>query len=75
MITVKKNYTARKFPVERRLITDPFEAARRKNIVHGVFELDVTKFKQESKEQRISFFSRALFAIARATVNHPIVNS
>lgn len=75
MITDKKNYTERKFPVERRLITDPFEAARRKNIVHGVFELDVTKFKQESKEQRISFFSRALFAIARATVNHPIVNS
>lgn len=69
------NYTERKFPVERRLITDPFEAARRKNIVHGVFELDVTKFKQESKEQKISFFSRTLYAIARATLNHPIVNS
>ena len=63
------------FPRERLLITDPLDAARTKNIVPGVFEFEITRFRKESKENHVSFLSRILFAISRAAEKNRIVNS
>lgn len=57
------------------LITDSLDASRRKNFVNGVMEHDVTKFKQESKEQKISFLSTVLHAIGQAAIQYPVANS
>lgn len=70
-----QKYIEKPYPRTRILITDPLDAARKKNIVPAVFELDITGFRNESKSEKVNFLSRILFAVSRAVEKHPKFNS
>ena len=75
MNSLNKKYTEIPFPKERYLISDPLDAARNKNNVCGVGEMDITKLRQDCKKFNVSFLSRIIYAVSQAAVKNPAVNS
>lgn len=68
-------FTIKTFPKIRTLITDPLNASKSKNFVSGVFELNVSKIRQVSKANNVTFMSTIIYNISRAIEKHPKFNS
>ena len=75
MSASKQNYSVREFAKVRSLVTDPLDAAQKKNIVCAGFDLDISRFRNESKEKGVGFFSRMVYAVSRTVEKNPDFNS
>ncbi len=69
------------FPPERRLVLDTLHLGRNKPMMHGLFELDVTRARRLLREHRqtsgesLSFTAFVLSCIGRAVARHPEVHA
>jgi pyruvate/2-oxoglutarate dehydrogenase complex dihydrolipoamide acyltransferase (E2) component len=73
-------YEARPFLKIRRAYLDNFEAARRKNFIHGLVEMDVTEVRRslrhlEAEGKDISFSAVVMHAVARAVDEDRIMHA
>jgi pyruvate/2-oxoglutarate dehydrogenase complex dihydrolipoamide acyltransferase (E2) component len=71
MSAAEESYEVRPFLKIRKAYIDNFEAARRKNFIHGLVEMDVTEVRRslrqlEAEGQDISFTAVVMHAVARA---------
>lgn len=69
-------YTTRPFLTIRRAYTDVLDAGRRKRVIHGLIEVDVTRVRHmiRSAPADVSFTAYLIWAVARAVAADPIVH-
>lgn len=78
--TAESAYETRPFLKIRRAYTDVLTASRRKDIIHGLFEIDVTEPRRVLQVRReagedISFTAFVLHAVARAVDENKILHA
>jgi len=76
----EESYEVRPFLKIRRAYIDNFEAARRKNFIHGLVEMDVTEVRRslrhfEAEGKDISFTAVVMHAVARAVDEDRIMHA
>ena len=76
----EESYEARPFLKIRRAYIDNFDAARRKNFIHGLVEMDVTDVRRslrhlEAEGKDVSFSAVVMHAVARAVDEDRIMHA
>jgi pyruvate/2-oxoglutarate dehydrogenase complex dihydrolipoamide acyltransferase (E2) component len=72
-------YQAFPYPLQRRIIADSVRVGRRKNLMYGLFELDITQARRAIHEHRartgegLSFTAFAISCLGRAVGQHKSV--
>jgi pyruvate/2-oxoglutarate dehydrogenase complex dihydrolipoamide acyltransferase (E2) component len=76
----RSSYETRPFPMARQMYSDLMATAKRKNIIHGLVEVDVTDAHRMLKEQRtngidLSFTAFLIYAVAQAVQEDRILHA
>ena len=78
---VRDGYTIEPFPIMRRFSLDAGRLGRKKHIIHGLLEVDVTKARQYISEhgartgERLSFTAFVIACLSRAVGTNPHVHA
>ena len=79
MSSQSESYQARPFLKVRKAYHDVLAAGRRKHVIHGLIELDVTAarraLEQEAKGSQLSFTAFLMHAVARAVDEERILHA
>lgn len=67
------DYQTRPFLRIRRAYLDVLDAGRRRRLIHGLIEVDVTQARRKVREAELSFTGYVCWCLAQAVVEDPIV--
>src|SRR5512132_4048768 len=76
----RSSYETRPFPMARQMYSDAMATAKRKNIIHGLVEIDVTEAHRMLKEQRtngidLSFTAFLIYTVAQAVQEDRVLHA
>ena len=76
MTSDSPGYTTRPFLTIRRAYTDVLDAGRRKRVIHGLVEVDVTRVRHliRTSAADVSFTAYIIWAVGQAVLADPIVH-
>lgn len=67
-------YTVLPYPSERRVVLDAMAIGRKKYMIHGLYETDVTRTRQILRSRELSLTAFLVACVARAVARNKLVH-